>query len=281
MKSVVFGLCVPVAFVLVASGCSSTTNNVYSDGGTPLPGSDASTPTTDSGDSGSTGTGVLGFHPSNLGALLEGLDLSMLVDIDVTTVGMYASLACGSQSNNGCLVKTVKQADGSSAAVYIAKSWKIEPTGELLMNDKTPMILVALDTIDVLGKITSTASSFSAYGGGFAGASGTQPGAGPGGGGAEHDMAGAPVGGGGARHCGVGGKGGNGSGTFGLCGATYGSAAIVPLHFEWVPMARDEPCQSARDRQRRPPSWNGVRAARGPGQRGHRPSTWRCRARSR
>lgn len=196
-----------LATLLAGSACTVTTTDTSADGGPVTTSPEASTTTPDSGP-----TGILGFHPSNLGGLLATLDLGKVGDVDVSSTGFSPGNACVSGGGDACVTATLTQS---------------------------------------------------------------------GGGGAEHDMAGAPVGGGGASHCGVGGKGGNGSGTFGLCGATYGSAAIVPLHFEWVPMAGDEPCQSARDRQRRPPSWNGVRAARGPGQRGHRPSTWRCRARSR
>ena len=97
----------------------------------------------DGGDGGTNGTGVLGFHPSNLGDLLEGLDLSPLVDIDVTTVGSYVSLACGVQANNGCVEKTITQSDGSTVTVYIAKSWKIETTVDMGDRDETPTILVA------------------------------------------------------------------------------------------------------------------------------------------
>ncbi len=216
-------LLLPLSFAvpMLGAACTITTNNN-------VPAGDAG-PTNDS----PGGGGVLGFQPSNLGSVLDGLDLSTLVDLDVTTQGTYASLECGATSNNGCLTQSITQSDGSTAVAYIAKSWKVEPTVILGITDKTPVVLVALTTIDVLGGIDATADHNNPKGGGgFGTSTGDADGLGPGGGSkgdSSTTSSEGAIGGGGAGHCGAGGNGGRASAAVGVGGAPYGQASLVPL----------------------------------------------------
>jgi hypothetical protein len=229
----------PLTASLGACTINSTTND---DGGTS--GNDSGTsadtaaPEPDGGTSGdggaraesSTGTdggtSPLGFSPSNLGGLLGTLDLTKLVDIDVTGTSNELSVSCNSLGNGGCVSATVTQSDGSAAQVYVARSWKIEPSALLAVTDKMPVIVVATATIQVLGRLDGSASSQFPVAGGYAPAA---PGPGVGGAGMNGNQTAAGVGAGGAGFCGLGGAGGAAAGSSGTAGKAYGSATLIPL----------------------------------------------------
>ena len=187
-------------------------------------------PTVDGGDAATSDApaiGVLGFVPSNLGSTLDSVDVSKLVDIDVTGVSTFSS-ECNSRGDGRCFTTTLTQSDGTQVIVYFAKSWRIEPNANVAPGGDKAIILVALETLDVLGKIEMSAQGMSAVGGGFNGA--TAAGGGKGGGALGAGAANTPgVGGGGGAFCGGGGAGGNASGATGGGGQPYGAATLVPL----------------------------------------------------
>jgi hypothetical protein len=190
------------------------------------------TSTTNPDGGGVTPVGHLGFTPSNgIAAAIADVDTSMLVDIDVKNADDQLHVDCASMANGGCFEKTVVQSDGSSVELYFAKSWKIEPAGVLNVNDATPVVVVALETIDVLGLISLHASGFGTVAGGFTGTTDGAAG-GPGKGvPGRSDMQGVDTGiaGGGGSFCGAGGAGGKATATNGGAGATYGTPSLVPL----------------------------------------------------
>src|ERR1019366_8195325 len=105
---------------------------------------------------------------------------------------------------------------GSSIELYVAKSWKIEPAGVLSVLDKTPVVLVGVSTINVLGLLNVHATADATVAGGFIGmTNGTAGGTGSAGGG--------------GGYCGAGGAAGKATATNGGAGKTYGKPAIVPL----------------------------------------------------
>jgi hypothetical protein len=209
LRSVALGL-VCLAGLAAPSGCSST-----------------SSPTPAGGhgdDTGPTSQG-LGFSPSNgLAAALDTVDWSSLPDIDVTKSDEQASVDC--DGNAQCVALTATQTDGSMVQVYVANSWKVEPAGVLNIVDKMPVILVAFDTITVLGRIDASATSNTTVAGGFAGSA---AGPGVGGTGMESSMGSYGTGAGGASYCGLGGAGGQATSANGGAGKTYGSPTLIPL----------------------------------------------------
>jgi hypothetical protein len=167
----------------------------------------------------------LGFSPSNgIAEALRNVDWSSVPDIDVTQTDENAGLDCG--INTGCVSVTATQSDGSTIQIYAANSWKVEPTGILHIDDKTPVVLVAFDTITVLGRIDASATSMTTVAGGFAGAA---AGPGVGGAGVEGSMGSYGTGAGGASYCGLGGAGGQATAASGGPGKTYGSPTLIPL----------------------------------------------------
>jgi hypothetical protein len=203
LRSVALGL-VCLAGLVAPSGCSSS-----------------STPA--GNDTGPTSKG-LGFSPSNVGTALDTVDWSSLPDIDVTKSDEQASVDC--DSNSKCVAVTATQADGSTIQVYVANSWKVEPAGVLNIVDKIPVVLVALDTITVLGRIDASATSLTTVAGGFAG---TAAGPGVGEAGMESSTGSYGTGAGGASYCGLGGAGGQATAANGGPGKTYGSPTLIPL----------------------------------------------------
>jgi hypothetical protein len=181
------------------------------------------------------GGGALGFTPSNLGDALSKLDLSKLDDVDITSASdvidsVTPSCAGRGAANGACVTTTFAQSNGATVALYVARSWKIEPTAVLEVRGGNPIIFVALETIDILGRLDASGTQNTTAAGGFSG----QPaaaGAGPGGGGqgTNSGPAGPGVGGGGGSYCGLGGTGGNVSASQGAAGKSYGVATVVPL----------------------------------------------------
>ncbi len=188
----------------------------------------SSTPGTGSDGGAEAGTSLLGFTPSNIGHALDGVDTSKLVDIDITSANGEITVSCGGEGNGGCFETTITQPDQTQIDVYFARSWRIEPNSITIANDSKPVVIVALTTIEILGKLDASAQGLSEGAGGFKGT--TTNGGGKGGGSAGSGASNTPgVGGGGAAFCGAGGAGGNASGSAGQGGTPYGTAELVPL----------------------------------------------------
>src|ERR1019366_7350063 len=120
---------------------------------------------------------------------------------------------------------------GSSIELYVAKSWKIEPAGVLSVLDKTPVVLVGVSTINVLGLLNVHATADATVAGGFIGmTNGTEGGPGKGREGVQSvSNVDNGIAGGGGGYCGAGGAAGKATATNGGAGKTYGTPAIVPL----------------------------------------------------
>ncbi|HSY21601.1 MAG TPA: hypothetical protein VK841_05785, partial [Polyangiaceae bacterium] len=197
-----------MAFVLAACSVSS---NVSTTGG---PGGDSSVPS-------------LGFAPSNVAAALVGLDLSNLPDIDSTETIDQTGVDCN--ATPGCIATTVTQSDGSVVNLYVAHSWRIEANAVVTIADSKPLVIVALTTIDILGRLDASSQGDDPIAGGIKGVAG-MTGGGAGGGLAGQTTDNTPgIGGGGGGFCGAGGAGGNATSTLGAGGASYGSATLIPL----------------------------------------------------
>ncbi len=189
-------------FGLIGGGSSSGT----SDGGT------------------SSGTGPLGFTPSNVD--LSGLDLSTVGDVVVS--GNNCDLYSESQmwacvADTLFAKKIVTLPDQSRVSLFVVKSLRIEASTVMNTYEHLPIVIVALDTITLLGSVlVQPGTAGGAYN------SGTQArvkGQGPGGGAAgTTDAAG-----GGGSFCGTGGRGATEGTAAGGKAKTYGSAALVPL----------------------------------------------------
>jgi hypothetical protein len=109
-----------------AVACSSSTNGsssgaVVDAGG----GDDASDAGTDSPTS-----NALGFKPSNVD--LSGIDLSKITD--ETSAGTCEIRVGISSCFNNAAMATVTQSDGSKLAVFVVKSWKVEPTAHVFLS---------------------------------------------------------------------------------------------------------------------------------------------------
>ncbi len=60
---------------------------------------------------------VLGFTPSNVASALAGVDVSKLIDIDVTSSPTTVEVLCKSQAPGACVTATVTQPDGTQVDV--------------------------------------------------------------------------------------------------------------------------------------------------------------------
>ena len=177
-------------------------------------------------------TASLAFTPSNVN--LDGMDLSKVGDFKVDDANCTLSseelvASCG---NGGDVLafKLAKQADGSPIAVYVARSIHIPAKMTLTIQGKNPVVLIALDTIDVRGSLVAAATGDSAIAGGHGPAKKENArGAGPGGGSPATTVS---AGGGGA-HCGKGGVGASEVGKAAppatRAGVAYGAASLAPL----------------------------------------------------
>ena len=185
----------------------------------------------DAADADKAQVGPLGFTPSNID--LAKLDFKGIGDIDCTATGGISTsstpgtLGCSEQTQRNFTVVT--QSDGTKLGVWVARSWRIEPNVTLGLDGDEgadfPLVLVATETIDILGGLDGVPNGNGAVGGGFRGSS-TGSGGGPGGGGA----AGSNNAGGGGSYCGVGGTGGAEKGAANAPGgSSYGTAKLVPL----------------------------------------------------
>ncbi len=122
--------------------------------------------------------------------------------------------------------QVVEQSDLSEVAVFTASSIRVDPTISVYVSGQRPLVLVANETIEVLGTITAIPDYYVASGGGFTAPESEGKGTGLGGGGAVGESF---VGGGGGGYCGVGGDGGLAADPVGVGGVSNGSAEIIPL----------------------------------------------------
>jgi len=162
--------------------------------------------------------GVLGFTPSNFnpagvdagdaGPSWAGAQVANVMTSCTATSGMSAS--CLPVTNT-----TITMNDGTLADVYVLKSLLIAQTAALRFNGPNPVILAALDTVDIQGQLLVNGSTYTPGPGGFYGGASPGPGVGqPPGGAADPNSNG-----GGGSYCGVG----------GMAGAMSGAAARAAL----------------------------------------------------
>jgi hypothetical protein len=168
--------------------------------------------------------GQLPFAPSNVpnvagdgvGALVLS-DQNCIIDTDEGTI---------SCADDGAFsFSEVEQLDGPTLAVFAMKSLVIEQSAQVAVHGSRPLVILALDTIEVRGGLDATATR-EARGGGFA-QTPTGKGGSPGGGAATRNFS---AGGGGA-FCGKGGSGGFATDDppASKGGTPFGNAELVPL----------------------------------------------------
>ena len=192
---------------LLASACTTPADKAGSDS------SDTATPT--------TGAGGLGFTPANID--LTGFDLGsvgdFVVDNDECSINSDENLAsCGDGANVlGFRIET--QSDGTSVAVYVARSMTILADQNLAVVGSLPLVFVALDSITITGTLDANSAQNLDSVGGQAQLTEDTQGGGPGGGGAGT----ATAAGGGGSYCGAGGAGAAESGAGPAGGATWGT----------------------------------------------------------
>jgi hypothetical protein len=213
------GALTSIAALTLACSSSSSGNGGGSSGG-------------DGGGGGSGGS--LSFKPSNVD--LSGIDTTGADDvilsgtncpIDSEAADGPMFLLCSQDANNRVVHKIVTLPDQSRLSVFVMKSLRIEASTVLLVNrGHLPVVLVALNTMELLGSIEvapgTTGGPFNATK--YANGVGM-------GGGTAGDSSG--LAGGGASYCGLGGKGGTNSAEMGAPPVAptpaYGTPELVPL----------------------------------------------------
>ncbi|MEO6777809.1 MAG: hypothetical protein ABI467_33115 [Kofleriaceae bacterium] len=180
----------------------------------------------------STGGGadssILGFTPANVDP--NGLDFTAVGDLDLAGGKTWMTDLGGllGSSNSGTYnYQLVTQPGGAMLGVFTVNSLTIDPGVLVHVEGAYPIVIVALDSIDIEG----TLDAGSQFEGGWYGP-GSQhddtdaiQGAGLGGGGAGTTA----TAGGGGGFCGHGGTGGSAGGAGAAGGASYGSPALSPL----------------------------------------------------
>lgn len=231
MNRLALGLPFLSVSLLAFVACTVTTNedNNVPDGS--APGADAGT--SSSGDAANTDSGatgdasLLGFVPSNLGSALAGIDTTALGDMVLTGEQVFDTVTptCPGQP---CLAKTFTAANGATVGLFVAKTWKIDTGAHVTVRAGNPIVLVALQTIDIEGALDDGAITDRGADFGFPSPFG---GAGTGAGGPGSNGPGGSVssGAGGGAYCGAGGRGGNLTGTNGNPGVKYGGPTLIPL----------------------------------------------------
>jgi hypothetical protein len=222
MRRSLLGFALLTATTILVSACSETVTN------TNTPPADGGTPNADAGGGDAAQPAKLTFKPSNID--LSGVDLSTVGDWTVdsslcTLHGESKEVSCG--NSDALVFTTITQPDASKLGVYIARSIRVEPNARLSFKGTYGVVVVALDSFDILGAIDAGAQDSYPTAGGFrAGPEGDSKGGGPGGGGAGSTT----NGGGGGSFCGIGGKGAAiAGGTASAGGSAYGNPEIVPL----------------------------------------------------
>src|SRR5206468_11538832 len=128
-----------------AVACSSSSNGSSSGGTVDAGGGgdDGGGNGNDAGDGGGVVSAKLSFKPSNLD--LSGIDISKIKDEQ--TSGNCEVRTTISSCFDSPAMGTVTQPDGSKVAVYIVKSWKVEPTAHVTLSaiaGNMPIAIVSL-----------------------------------------------------------------------------------------------------------------------------------------
>jgi hypothetical protein len=211
-----------VLICAVAGVCACSSNSPSPDGGL-----DGGPDGGNGSDAGDTAAGaLLPFKASNLD--LTGIDLSQIADEDTTS---SCQIRTGiSDCWNHAAFHTAMQSDGSNLTIIVVKSWKVEPTAHVTLTaiaGNTPIAIVSLGDMTIMGTIDGHGLDVHASPGGFESIAG-QDGSGPGGGPKGTSALGA----GGASYCGQGGSGSvvmMSGGTPPAKAAASGTPEIVPL----------------------------------------------------
>lgn len=164
------------------------------------------------------------FRPSNF--TIDQLRYARLADVTVSSrcdVDGESKRLCGEENVGTALVR---QSDGTDLRVLYARSIRVMPNASIKVTGTTPVAIVALGDLEILGAIDASATWDMPSPGGFQSPRKSESnGGGPGGGGA-----GSPSnGGGGGGYCGQGGTGASISGAVTEGGAPYGNPEITPL----------------------------------------------------
>lgn len=177
-------------------------------------------------------TGVLLFKPSNID--LSGIDLSAASDVIISGTNCpidsedaegVTNFVC--DFNDKVVHKILTLPDQTKISVFVMKSLRIEASTILSVDGgHLPVVLVALDKMELLGSINVTPGRAGGSFNGMTNSKGSGVGGGP---------AGDPSGlaGGGASYCGLGGKGGTNTAVGGSAPvaetSNYGTPEIIPL----------------------------------------------------
>lgn len=178
-------------------------------------------------DGGASGQGdsKLGFSASNVP--IDSIDMSKVGEVSIKgscTVTSDKDVFDCAQGKAAFSILT--QSDASRVGMYVVKSFRVEANAILNVTGTLPIVIVALDKMEILGTVRVNASGQHPAPGGFISDVHYAKGNGPGGGGAGSGK----NGGGGGSYCGAGG-GGNarGVGTAASGGKVYGNPEISPL----------------------------------------------------
>lgn len=195
------GICTSACVVTPSEPPSPSSDEIR-----PPPSDTPSSPTVASSDAGTPS--ALEFVPTNL----AGLDLSDHGDLGdiVETYGISPS----GFGDRGSRTASLTQEDGRTLKVVIVRSLRIPAGSVVRLLDKDPIVVVALETIDIEGVLRADPGDC----GGFSGGSSDGDGFGPGGGLLSSRGSGS--------FCG---RGGIVGGRVGAFGATYGAPELHPL----------------------------------------------------
>jgi hypothetical protein len=218
----ILGVLIPIgASLLAAPACTDGGGSGTADASS-SPDSTPSTPTNEAGPA-----GKLGFNPSNINggavaeveAALNGpLDDLILDDCGPQIQSVEAGRAgCDGPGEKYKLISA--PGDNAKYAVFVAKNITVNADRILAVGGDRPVILIALEKIELIGGITLTPGQV----GGFT-PDAAQDGKGPGAGKGSSNTTSSSGGGGG--FCGKGGKGGAATATG---GASYGNPTLIPL----------------------------------------------------
>jgi hypothetical protein len=219
-----FFACLLCAAVPVATACTSGTDTSGADASAPDGGSPG---TDDAGDAGAEAGSGLGFQPSNLdnSPELEATLGEELGDLVLSDCGPQIDASENGRAGCDAPGGVYRRIDGSNGvdqkyAVFVARNIRVAEGKTLTVRGDRPVILVALDTIDLAGGIVVQPGTA----GGFSPADPPPDGQGPGAGkGSSNTTSGS---GGGGAFCG---KGGNGGAPTATGGEPYGTPEIIPL----------------------------------------------------
>lgn len=221
----------PLLVAVGAGACSSSSGDNSPDGGAKTDAAlapDGGGAAPDGGGAApDAAAGPLPFKPSNFA--LTGFDLSKIADEDTKS---SCQIRIGiSDCFDHAAFNTVMQSDGSSLTVIVVKSWKVEPSAHVALSGiggNTPIAIVALGDMSILGTIDGHGFDIHASLGGFESIA-AQDGSGAGGGPKGTSAFGA----GGASACGLGGAGSvvlMSGGTPSAATPAAGTPELVPLH---------------------------------------------------